>query len=90
MCGTQLTFDCSPWRVVWIEKFSKQPEDMGNLCHEIFHLVVRVCRDKQIPIVANIETGEVGDESAAYLFDFFLRETLKNVAVDKKKKRKKR
>lgn len=61
--GTMLTFDRSPWRVVWIQRSDKLPE----VIHELFHLVTRICQDKGVPIVAHHETGESGDETAAYL-----------------------
>lgn len=77
--GTQLTFDKPRLRVVYFEKMNKSPDNLGTLVHELFHLTVRICRDKGIPIIANIQTGECGDESAAYIQDFFFREVYKRI-----------
>jgi hypothetical protein len=75
-CGTMLTLDRFPWRVVWCEEYPDTPKSISTLFHEVFHLVVRICGDKGIPIVHHIETGECGDEAAAYLFEFFAQECL--------------
>lgn len=71
-CGQMFTFTTRPpWRVVWSEKV-----DLGVVLHETFHLVTRICADKDIPIVAHLESGHSGDETAAYLFEFFARGVL--------------
>ncbi len=71
--GQMLTFDRAPWRVVWV----KDAKDIGVLLHELFHLVTRICADRAIPIVAHFQSGENGDETAAYLFEFFARAVIK-------------
>lgn len=68
--GTVLTFDVRPWRIVWIERATRR--DIPILLHEVFHLVTRICADKGVPIVAHHPTGENGDETAAYLLEFFM------------------
>lgn len=65
-CGQMFTFDRSPWRVVWTKRL-----DVGSALHECFHLVTRICQDKGIPIRAFDERNEFGDETAAYLYEFF-------------------
>ena len=78
--ASTIRFSGPPWRVVWFEKINKRSlESHGEIVHELFHLVVRICEDKGIPIKANIETGECGDETAAYLMDFFMREVWRRV-----------
>ena len=72
--GQMITFDCVPWRVVWTLK-----RDPYVLLHELFHLVTRICQDKGIPIRARDERGDFGDETAAYLFEFFAKKTLRKV-----------
>lgn len=72
--GQMLTFDCPPWRVVWTLK-----RDPYVLLHELFHLVTRMCQDKGIPIRATDERGDLGDETAAYLYEYFARKTLRRV-----------
>jgi hypothetical protein len=71
--GQMFTFKRTPWRVVWVEK-----KDENVLIHELFHLVTRICQDKGIPIVAQMEHGS-GDETAAYLYEFFARRCLKRI-----------
>jgi hypothetical protein len=66
-------------RIVWVRHLSMSPEHLGTLMHELFHLVVRVCRDKGVPIVANIQNGAVGDEAASYLFDFYARCSIEEI-----------
>lgn len=77
--GRQVTVDTKGGlcRIVWLRELPNTPERMGMLVHEIFHLVVRICRDKGVPIIANIQTGECGDETAAYLMEYFYWECLK-------------
>jgi hypothetical protein len=79
--GTMLTFDKSPWRVVWVEKLPATVEDLSSLVHEMFHLVTRICGDKGVPIHHHISTGECGDEAAAYLMGFFLAACLNKLKV---------
>lgn len=65
--GQMFTFDRAPWRVVWVRDWSDKPV----LFHEVFHLVTRICHDKNIPIRALTRDHENGDEAAAYLFEYF-------------------
>lgn len=77
--ATVLTFNKSPWRLMWFRKLNKSVDSLGEVSHEVFHLVVRICEDKGIPIKSNIETGECGDEAAAYMMDFFFRQIYKRL-----------
>jgi hypothetical protein len=77
--ATMLDFDKSPWRVLWFKELKNKSEDLGEIVHEIFHLVVKICEDKQVPIISYIQTGECGDETGAYLIDFFFREIYKKI-----------
>ena len=63
------------FRVVWLADL----KDIPCLIHELFHLVVRICQDKGVPIRSNIETGECGDETAAYLLEFYVEEFMKKI-----------
>lgn len=77
--GQMLTFSVAPWRVVWIA-------DRGNAglptaLHEIFHLVTRICQDKGVPIVAHHPNWDNGDETAAYLFEYFARAVLRQWGI---------
>lgn len=72
LAGSMLTFDRVPWRVVWTLKM-----DIAVALHETFHLVTRICHDRGVPIRAYDERGDHGDETAAYLFEFFAREVVK-------------
>jgi hypothetical protein len=67
------------FRMIYTERMNKSPEDIAILVHEIFHLVVRICDWKGVPIYANGTEGECGDETAAYLTEFFVRECLKKI-----------
>lgn len=75
--GTVVKAKGSFFRIVWLEKFSFKKEHFCNLIHELFHLVVRIMQDKGVPIKANIETGECGDETAAYLLEYYVGECMK-------------
>lgn len=75
VAGKMLTFGVEPWRVVWV----KRSNDLACLAHEIFHLVTRICHDKGIPIVAHHPNGENGDETAAYLLEFFFSKATKRL-----------
>ena len=72
--GQMFTFDRIPWRVVWTLKL-----DLPVILHETFHLVTRICQDKGIGIVAHHPDGAYGDETAAYLFEFFARAIVRRV-----------
>lgn len=74
LTGQMLTFDCVPYRVVW----SMKP-DAGVMLHEVFHLVTRICQDRGITIKAHDANGDNGDETAAYLFEFFARAALRRL-----------
>lgn len=75
--GMMITLRKYPWRIVWSAYHPKTPGGIATLLHELFHLVVRICGDKGIPIVHHFENGECGDEAAAYLFEFFAAECLR-------------
>ena len=72
--GQMFTFDKVPWRVVWTLNI-----DLPVILHETFHLVTRICQDKGIGIVAHHPDGAYGDETAAYLFEFFARAIVRRV-----------
>ena len=74
LAGSLFTFDRVPWRVVWTRKL-----DAGVALHETFHLVTRICHDRGIPIRAYDERGDHGDETAAYLFEFFAKAVLRRL-----------
>lgn len=73
--GTMLTYAQIPWRVVWVQRGSEIPV----VAHELFHLVTRIMQDKGIRIVSHDESGHCADETAAYLFEFLIREYLKEL-----------
>jgi len=79
-CGTVVTLKRSPWRIVWTDKLNR-----NTLLHELFHLVTRICQDKGVPIIAHHPNGNCGDETAAYLFEFFSRNALKKLDRYKRK-----
>jgi hypothetical protein len=72
--GTMYTFQRDPQRVIWTLKL-----DAAEVLHEVFHLVTRICHDKGVPIVAHHPNGDNGDETAAYLFEFFARAALRRL-----------
>ena len=74
-------FKGAPYRVVWFKSFKKSsPEDIGELAHELMHLVIRICEDKGISLKANHPTtGEVLDEPPAYMIDFFISKFLEKI-----------
>jgi hypothetical protein len=78
--GQMLTYDRPPWRIVWVQHYPDTWAHLGCLVHETFHLVTRICQDKGIPIKAQIEDGN-GDEPAAYLLDYFVREAMRRSGV---------
>ena len=71
--GTVRHFEGAPWRVVWLKRMSKRPEDVANFVHELTHLVICICEDKGIAVKANFRDGEIADEPVAYMMDFFTR-----------------
>lgn len=74
--GTVMKIDDETFfRIVWVEKF----KDLGVLVHELLHLVVRIVEDKGVPIKANHKNGECGDETAAYLLEFYFNECVKKL-----------
>lgn len=73
-CGQMLTFSKAPWRVVW-----SRERCIGTLLHEVFHLTTRICHDKGVPIRAITGDDENGDETAAYLYEFFVTSALRKV-----------
>ena len=81
-----LHFNGEPYRVVWFKEMKLDTDSLGEVAHELFHLVIRICEDKGIPIIANLEDGRVADEPPAYMIDFFMREYISRI---KRKPRKK-
>lgn len=78
-CGTMITRAQFPYRIVWCKSLPSAPGRIGVMLHELFHLVTRICGDKGVPIHHHIETGECGDEAAAYLYEFFAVRCLRKV-----------
>lgn len=64
------------WRCVWASSLRPRV-----VLHEIFHLITRICQDKGIGIKAHLDNGECGDETAAYLFEFYSSEVLKRLGL---------
>ncbi len=79
--GMMLTFSSRPpWRVVWVAKLNRHSaRNVAELAHEIFHLVTRICADRGIPIVAHHPDGLNGDETAAFLMEFFMMRAWKHL-----------
>lgn len=73
--GMMLTFGKAPWRVVWWTP----GRNTSILVHELIHLVARICHDKGIPIVSHHPNGTSGDETAAYMTEFFYKEAKKGL-----------
>lgn len=65
--GQLFTFKAPPYRIVWTEK-----RDSAVILHEVFHLVTRICDDRGVPIKAHLDSGESGDETAAFLFEWYV------------------
>jgi hypothetical protein len=74
LAGVMFTFGRPPWRVLWTRR-----EDVPVVLHELFHLVTRICWDRNIAIRARDEHGLPGDEPAAYLFEYYARRVLKRM-----------
>jgi hypothetical protein len=85
--GMMITRDKYPERIVWSAYRPDSPAGTAVLLHELFHLVLRICSDKGVPVVSHHENGECGDEAAAYLFEFFSRECLRRKRRPKTKSR---
>jgi hypothetical protein len=75
ICGTVIPSSEGYFRIVWVE----DKKDIGGIIHELTHLVVRICNDKGVPIKANIETGDCGDETFAYLMEFYTNQIIKKL-----------
>jgi len=59
-----------------LPKFNLTQEYRATLVHELFHLVVRISEDKGVPIISNIQTGQVGDETSAYMLEYYYNEII--------------
>ncbi len=64
-----------PYTVIYVRKLSRKPEDFSVLVHELFHFVLRVCADKNIPTYGEMN-DKIMDEAAAYLMEFYAREAM--------------
>lgn len=64
------------YRIIYMPKLNLGQECRGVLVHELFHLVVRICEDKGVPIVPNIQTGHCGDETGAYMLEYYYNEII--------------
>lgn len=74
MTGTVIPANHGMYRIVYLPKFNLGQEMRATLVHELFHLVVRMCGDKGVPIISNIQTGQVGDETGAYMLEYYYNE----------------
>lgn len=74
MAGTIIRANNGLYRIIYMPKFNLGQESRGTLIHELFHLVVRLSEDKGLPIVSNIQTGQVGDETSAYMIEYYYNE----------------
>lgn len=77
--GTMFTFECPPWRLVYV----RRSRELGVWVHEILHLVTRICQDKGIPIVRKHPNGDSGDETVAYMMEFYIEGILKKRRLKK-------
>lgn len=75
--GAIFTFNKWPYHVLWLKNLNKS-DFLPKLSHEVFHHVLRVCKDKNIPTYPHID-NLVMDEAAAYLMEFYMREILKKI-----------
>ena len=64
------------FRIIYLPKFNLTQEYRATLVHELFHLVVRISEDKGVPIISNIQTGQVGDETSAYMLEYYYNEII--------------
>ena len=67
------------YRIIYLEKLNKSQRSRAELVHELFHLVIRICEDKGVPNVPNIHTGHCGDETGAYLIEFYYNKIMEKV-----------
>jgi hypothetical protein len=74
--GCVMEFNKWPYHVLWLSGAITKTEILPKLSHEVFHHVLRVCRDKGIPTYPDID-NLIMDEPAAYLMEFYMREILK-------------
>lgn len=77
--GTMFTFDCPPWRLVYVRR-SRQT---GVWVHELVHLVLRICQDKGIPVIRMHPNGDSGDETAAYMLEFYIERVIEKRRLKK-------
>lgn len=75
--GAVMDFRTWPFHVLWLRKLPKE-DFIPKLAHEVFHHVLRVCEQKQVQTIPHIN-GELVDEAAAYLMEFYMREILKKI-----------
>lgn len=90
--GTMLTLedDDGIFRVIWCKGWNKNPTpyQIGVLSHEILHLVTRIHEDKLGTIYCHLKDGTCGDETAAYMMNFYLQKVLEESnLLNKKNKR---
>ena len=85
--GTVIEGDNVFWRIVWVKDF--KPRSPTALVHELFHLTTAICQDRGVPIVVHHPSGNCGDETSAYLLEFYLKECLKEINKQNGKRRKK-
>ena len=71
------------FRVVWVRD-KNAPEE---IVHEVFHLITGICYDRGIPIIADIGNGECGDEAAAYLMEYYIKNVFDKLGINNKIKK---
>jgi hypothetical protein len=73
--GFLLTLEVWPYAVLWISERVGPQETVAKIAHEVFHHVLRVCQQRNIPTYPSIDNFTL-DEPAAYLMEFYMREIL--------------
>jgi hypothetical protein len=74
--GTVIEAGKNFFRIVWIRE-----RNIGEIVHEVFHLVVRICKDKGVPIIESLNENWNGDETAAYLMGFYVNKLKDNKLI---------
>ena len=74
--GTVLSLDAKPYRVLWTSHLPVTATAIGQLAHEVAHLVFDICEDRGISASAHMLDHSRGDEPFAYLSEYYLVEAL--------------
>lgn len=65
--------DQSIQRIVWVKEFLWNIEDIGIVAHEVLHLVLRILKDRLVPI------GGEDNETISYLYEYYFTRILKRL-----------